>query len=120
MLSARRFLSIRSARDDQHVDRRISAIDTPEQTLSQGNVFVRSVGSLSLSFDECCQQEEDIRPPVTTACQSKPKKFHRVVSDDRTMNTLSVRDLCCLFCCPPLPSRIAAKLGKRVIFVHTR
>ena len=48
------------------------------------------------------------------------KKFHRVVSDDRTMNTLSVRDLCCLFCCPPLPSRIAAKLGKRVIFVHTR
>jgi hypothetical protein len=28
------------------------------------------------------------------------------------MNTLSIRDLCCLFCCPPLPSRIAAKLGK--------
>lgn len=27
------------------------------------------------------------------------------------MNTLSIRDLCCLFCCPPLPSRIAAKLG---------
>ncbi|CAF3180787.1 unnamed protein product [Rotaria socialis] len=27
------------------------------------------------------------------------------------MNTLSVRDLCCLFCCPPLPSRIAAKLA---------
>ncbi len=28
------------------------------------------------------------------------------------MNSLSIRDLCCLFCCPPLPSRIAAKLGK--------
>jgi hypothetical protein len=27
------------------------------------------------------------------------------------MNTLSIRDLCCLFCCPPFPSRIAAKLG---------
>lgn len=27
------------------------------------------------------------------------------------MNTLSIRDLCCLFCCPPLPSRIAAKLA---------
>ncbi|UJR22399.1 hypothetical protein I4U23_025460 [Adineta vaga] len=27
------------------------------------------------------------------------------------MNSLSIRDLCCLFCCPPLPSRIAAKLA---------
>lgn len=27
------------------------------------------------------------------------------------MNTLSLRDLCCLFCCPPLPSYIAAKLA---------
>ncbi|CAF0932004.1 unnamed protein product [Rotaria sordida] len=27
------------------------------------------------------------------------------------MNTLSIRDLCCLFCCPPFPSRIAAKLA---------
>ncbi|CAF0722327.1 unnamed protein product [Didymodactylos carnosus] len=27
------------------------------------------------------------------------------------MNTLSIRDLCCLFCCPPCPSRIAAKLA---------
>ena len=33
-------------------------------------------------------------------------------SDDRKMNTLSIRDLCCLFCCPPFPSRIAAKLGR--------
>jgi fermentation-respiration switch protein FrsA (DUF1100 family) len=27
------------------------------------------------------------------------------------MNTLTIRDLCCLFCCPPLPSHIAAKLA---------
>ena len=27
------------------------------------------------------------------------------------MNTLTLRDLCCLFCCPPFPSNIAAKLG---------
>ncbi|MEQ2160097.1 hypothetical protein GOODEAATRI_029990, partial [Goodea atripinnis] len=27
------------------------------------------------------------------------------------MNGLSVRELCCLFCCPPCPSRIAAKLA---------
>lgn len=27
------------------------------------------------------------------------------------MNGLSVRELCCLFCCPPWPSRIAAKLA---------
>lgn len=33
------------------------------------------------------------------------------------MNTLSVRDLCCLFCCPPFPSRIAAKLGKYLMFI---
>ena len=38
------------------------------------------------------------------------------------MNTLSLRDLCCLFCCPPLPSRIAAKLGKlyliKIVFFY--
>ncbi|KAF7695610.1 hypothetical protein HF521_007333 [Silurus meridionalis] len=28
-----------------------------------------------------------------------------------TMNGLSVSELCCLFCCPPCPSRIAAKLA---------
>ncbi|XP_071005394.1 alpha/beta hydrolase domain-containing protein 17A-like isoform X1 [Oncorhynchus clarkii lewisi] len=28
-----------------------------------------------------------------------------------TMNGLSVSELCCLFCCPPFPSRIAAKLA---------
>ncbi|XP_016536765.1 protein ABHD17A-like isoform X2 [Poecilia formosa] len=27
------------------------------------------------------------------------------------MNGLSIRELCCLFCCPPCPSRIAAKLA---------
>ncbi|GAA6081551.1 alpha/beta hydrolase domain-containing protein 17A [Tachysurus ichikawai] len=27
------------------------------------------------------------------------------------MNGLSVSELCCLFCCPPCPSRIAAKLA---------
>ncbi|XP_012720240.1 alpha/beta hydrolase domain-containing protein 17A [Fundulus heteroclitus] len=27
------------------------------------------------------------------------------------MNGLSLRELCCLFCCPPCPSRIAAKLA---------
>lgn len=27
------------------------------------------------------------------------------------MNGLSMRELCCLFCCPPCPSRIAAKLA---------
>ncbi|XP_076304888.1 alpha/beta hydrolase domain-containing protein 17B-like isoform X2 [Tachypleus tridentatus] len=27
------------------------------------------------------------------------------------MNGLSFRDICCLFCCPPFPSRIAAKLA---------
>lgn len=27
------------------------------------------------------------------------------------MNGLSVSQLCCLFCCPPCPSRIAAKLA---------
>jgi hypothetical protein len=27
------------------------------------------------------------------------------------MNTVSLSDLCCLLCCPPCPSRIAAKLG---------
>ncbi|CAG2062901.1 unnamed protein product [Timema podura] len=27
------------------------------------------------------------------------------------MNGLSLRELCCLFCCPPWPSRIAAKLA---------
>uniref|UniRef100_UPI00358F2CCF alpha/beta hydrolase domain-containing protein 17B-like n=1 Tax=Myxine glutinosa TaxID=7769 RepID=UPI00358F2CCF len=27
------------------------------------------------------------------------------------MNGLSVKDLCCLFCCPPCPGRIAAKLA---------
>ncbi|XP_053977036.1 alpha/beta hydrolase domain-containing protein 17B isoform X3 [Hylaeus anthracinus] len=29
----------------------------------------------------------------------------------RTMNGLSFSELCCLFCCPPCPSRIAAKLA---------
>lgn len=27
------------------------------------------------------------------------------------MNGLSISQLCCLFCCPPCPSRIAAKLA---------
>jgi hypothetical protein len=27
------------------------------------------------------------------------------------MNSLSLSELCCLFCCPPCPSRIAAKLA---------
>lgn len=27
------------------------------------------------------------------------------------MNGLSFKDICCLFCCPPFPSRIAAKLA---------
>lgn len=27
------------------------------------------------------------------------------------MNGLGVRELCCLFCCPPWPSKIAAKLA---------
>lgn len=27
------------------------------------------------------------------------------------MNGLSLSELCCLFCCPPCPSRIAAKLA---------
>ena len=40
--------------------------------------------------------------------------------DDRTMNTLSIRDLCCLFCCPPLPSRIAAKLGRLFVSAVSR
>ena len=31
------------------------------------------------------------------------------------MNTLTLRDLCCLFCCPPFPSNIAAKLGKSLL-----
>lgn len=29
----------------------------------------------------------------------------------RTMNGLSLSELCCLFCCPPCPGRIASKLA---------
>jgi len=29
----------------------------------------------------------------------------------KTMNGLTIRELCCLFCCPPCPSRIASKLA---------
>ena len=27
------------------------------------------------------------------------------------MNGFSITDICCLLCCPPIPSRIAAKLA---------
>lgn len=32
------------------------------------------------------------------------------------MNGLSFSDLCCLFCCPPCPGRIASKLGRTFFF----
>jgi hypothetical protein len=35
----------------------------------------------------------------------------KLENDGRAMNGLGVRELCCLFCCPPWPSKIAAKLA---------
>lgn len=31
--------------------------------------------------------------------------------DSKTMNGLSFSELCCLFCCPPCPGKIASKLA---------
>lgn len=33
------------------------------------------------------------------------------MAPNREMNGLSLSELCCLFCCPPLPGRIASKLA---------
>lgn len=37
--------------------------------------------------------------------------YHVYFFLNQKMNGLSIRELCCLFCCPPCPSRIAAKLA---------
>ncbi|TNN78139.1 Protein ABHD17C [Liparis tanakae] len=47
---------------------------------------------------------DEIRRPLETQGLLHPGMFIK-------MNGLSIRELCCLFCCPPCPSRIAAKLA---------
>lgn len=42
---------------------------------------------------------------MTLGCSAGPR------GDFGIMNGLSLSELCCLFCCPPCPSRIAAKLA---------
>ena len=54
---------------------------------------------------------QDISTSLTQHNQLELQTGIKLENDGRAMNGLGVRELCCLFCCPPWPSKIAAKLA---------
>ncbi|CAK6952410.1 alpha/beta hydrolase domain-containing protein 17A-like isoform X1 [Scomber scombrus] len=57
------------------------------------------------------RHKEDIRGLVLLLCTYRGTPACLPAYCELKMNGLSIRELCCLFCCPPCPSRIAAKLA---------
>ncbi|KAH9370367.1 hypothetical protein HPB48_006715 [Haemaphysalis longicornis] len=52
--------------------------------------------------------EDDELSSLRPGCERSPTRQGPM---PREMNGLSLSELCCLFCCPPFPARIAAKLA---------
>ena len=46
-----------------------------------------------------------------SSTESTSPEITTVDSNPQKMNGLTLHELCCLFCCPPCPSRIATKLA---------
>lgn len=55
--------------------------------------------------------KDHFKTNICIFCVSTPLIFQSVVLLKWRMNHLSLSELCCLFCCPPCPSRIASKLA---------
>lgn len=61
--------------------------------------------------DECSNVRRDPPPAPSGTGPSVPGTPVEVPEPKKKMNGLSFSELCCLFCCPPCPGRIASKLA---------
>lgn len=77
--------------EQQRPDNNFSAISAPVDSQDQPQIKPEQVAIDSISTSRC----------PTPGTPNSEKK----------MNGLSFSELCCLFCCPPCPGRIAAKLA---------
>lgn len=69
------------------------------------DTFVKSCSEMFNYSGICESNSVVVQNDIQSQCSSV------FAPTEWTMNGLSVSELCCLFCCPPFPSRIAAKLA---------
>lgn len=76
-----------------------------------GSVSPRKLAKLERNKRNDAECSDDPPRPAPTGVQTDPGTPAEVHEPKKKMNGLSFSELCCLFCCPPCPGRIASKLA---------